>query len=321
MGRSVLVSILLLLGLAAVLAGCGGGSNAGASGGMIVSVIFPTRPAGVVPEALPVATNSVRVQVLVPGVLAPIVPDQVLARSGEDPQTATFDVVPVGPCLVRALAYESYDGTGRVIAQAEVLTAIVAGELTQVSLITEALVVRLDVIPATLGLDYLASAALTATCYDADNNVVLATVIWDSSSASVTVAADGTVTGASEGSAVVRATHAASGLSDTCDVTVTRRHVARVVVTPDSCVLRPPDQFQIQLTAVAYDAAGVVVPYAVITWSSDGEPVVTVDQNGLVSTTSADNTHAIITASAGEGTDGTCDVRVAPVGKLIVDVR
>jgi len=129
------------------------------------------------------------------------------------------------------------------------------------------------------------------------------------------------VTGVNEGAARVKATHEATGASDNCDVTVFRRRTARVEVSPGNYLLRPPDHFSVQLTARAYDALNVVVPYAVITWSSDGEPVVTVDQDGLVSTTSADNVNATITASAGEGVDGTCAIRVAPVGKLGVEIR
>jgi len=308
-----------------VATGCGGGGGSsitGQTGSILVSVIFPDRPAEVNAQALPVATNSVRVQVLNPTDLTPIVPDQIVARAGGEERTFTlFDQVPIGPCLVRALAYESFDGTGRVIAQAEVLTTIVAGEQTNVILITEALVVRVVVLPSTLALDYNAEATLTATCYDADDNIVITPVTWTSSSANVAVDTTGKVTGANEGSAVVTATHEQSGLSDSCDVTVTRRRVTRVEVTPTSCNLHPPTTSSIQLTAVAYDALGNEVPYATITWSCDREPVVSVDQSGLVTTTATNNVHATVTASAGEGTDGTCAVHVAPVGKLDVEVR
>ena len=318
------LTMILLLCCLVLLAGCGGGnsgSRVGLSGGIRVSVIFPPRAASVTPQSLPSATNSIRIQVCAPGHLTPIVPDRVVARSGEGPQTAVFEQVPVGPCLVRALAYESLDGSGQVIAQAEVLTSIAAGQLTKVSLITEALVVRVVVLPDKLDLEYIASGTLTATCYDADDNVILDPVKWESDSDSVSVAANGEVTGAHEGSAVVRATHEASGLSDVCDVTVFRRHTAVVRVAPDSVVLWPPDQAQVQLTATAYDAKGVVIPYATIAWASDSAPMVTVNSTGLVSTISTGSTTATITASAGEGVDGTCDVKVAPAEDMSVEIR
>ncbi len=321
MPRFLHPSIILVLCGVLTIAGCGGGGSAGPSGTISVGVVFPPATEGAALESLPVATNSVRVQVLSPTELTPIVPDKVVARSGGGTQTATFDQVPVGPCLVRALAYESNDGSGRTIAQAEVLTGITAGALTQVTLITEALVVRVAVTPVVLTLEYAATAALTATCYDADDNVVMAPITWTSEGAGAAVGANGMVTGTGEGTAVVRATHDASGLSGTCAVTVVRRHVARVVVTPDDYLLRPPDHFQVQLTAVAYDALGAEVPYATITWSSDSAPVVTVDQNGLVSTTAETNAKATITASAGEGTDGTAEIKVAPTGKLDVEIQ
>ncbi len=318
-----LSSVMLLCSVIAAT-GCGGGGDSsisGRTGSILVSVIFPDRPAEVNAQALPVATNSVRVQVLNPDDLTPIVPDQIVARAGGGERTFTlFDQVPIGPCLVRALAYESFDGTGRVIAQAEVLTTIVAGEQTNVILITEALVVRVVVLPETLALDYTQEATLSATCYDADDNIVITPVAWTSSSANVPVDAAGKVTGANEGSAVVTATHEESGLSDSCDVTVTRRRVDHVVVTPAKATLHPPDTHQVQLAAVAYDALGDVIPYATITWTSDS-PAVTVDQNGLVSSNSPIQLKAMVTASAGEGTDGTSEITVAPVGKLDVEVR
>lgn len=323
MQRAMLALVVLAGFGTVVLSGCGGGDSAaagGSTGGIQVSVLFPPRPEAVAPQALPAATNSVRIQVLKPSDESPIVPDHIVSRSGAGPHTVTIDHVPVGPCLVRVLAYESYDGTGRAIARAEVLTAITAGQVTKVSLVTEALVVRVDVSPSAVIVERTTKTKLTGTCYDADDNVVVASIDWKSDSANASVAPDGTVTGDKEGTANITATHPASGLSDDCVVTVYRRHTARVEIKPSEASLRPPTLNSVQLSATAFDAANVPILYATINWSSDN-PAVQVDSTGLVTTNATAPTTATITASAGEGTDGKCNITVVPEGELQVEVR
>ena len=210
----------LLCVVVITLTGCGGGGSAGVggTGEILVRVVFPepAEPADATPEALPVATNSVRIRVLSGDV--PVVPDTIVVRGDPgEPVTATIEGIPAGDYLVEALGYESYDGTGDVIAQAITPATVVAGQTTQVSLITTALVVLVETSPCPLSLTVGQNAQLTATCYDADGNVVLADLEWSSSNPAIAeVSAGGGVSQAAVGGATVEVTAVAEG---TCTIT------------------------------------------------------------------------------------------------------
>jgi len=243
MQRAKLMLVVLSAVIAMVIAGCGGGSGSSATGDISVSVVFPEQlqPAGPAPQELPQATNSVRIQVIAAqasngivvgseptagqGAVEPVVPDLVIRRdSGSAQVGGTVRGVPPGDYLVLALAYESDDGTGQVIAQAQAQTRVVAGATSRVHLFTEALTVLVEVLPPSLELFMYEQAPLAATCYDADGNVVAGPIEWSSDDQTVAVvSADGIVEGlAAGGFCLITATDLISGVQGSCEVTVVR---------------------------------------------------------------------------------------------------
>jgi len=220
-------SVVIVAAVLVTLGGCGGGSGpATATGAISVSVIFPepAQTSNVGPGELPKATQSVRIRVLPASVsigsmqaqptpAQGVVPDTIIQK-GEvgEPVSATITGIPAGDYLVEALGYESLDGTGDVIAQAMVPAQVVAGQTTPLNMITEALVTLVEVNPSELTLRVGYSSQLAATCYDADGNVVIASVAWSSDDPGVAqVSAAGQVTGQAGGNGTVTALEAVSG--------------------------------------------------------------------------------------------------------------
>jgi len=228
MQRAKLTLIVLAAVIAVVIAGCGGDSASSMTGEISVSVVFPeqSEPASVTPQKLPNATNSVRIQVVPPaGSSEPVVPDLVITRKPDSPQLeGTVRGVPPGDYLVRALAYESDDGTGPVIAQAHAPTQVVAGRTSIVHLFTESLVILVEVLPPVLVVAVQEQAPLMAICYDADGKVVAGDIVWSSGDPMVaTVSAEGVVQGVSAGGfCLITATDLISGVQGSCEVTVVR---------------------------------------------------------------------------------------------------
>jgi len=240
MQRAELTLIVVAAIIAVVIAGCGGGSGSSATGEISVTVVFPeqSQPAGPAPQGLPNATNSVRIQVIAAqasngivvgseptagqGAVEPIVPDLVIRRDPGSAQVGgTVRGVPPGDYLVWALAYESDDGTGQVIARAMAPVTVMAGRTSTVHLLTDALTVLVEVLPPVLVVGVQEQAPLTAVCYDADGNVVAGDIEWSSDDSTVaTVSADGMVTGVSAGNCLITATDLISGVQGNCEVTV-----------------------------------------------------------------------------------------------------
>lgn len=132
---------------------------------------------------------------------------------------------------------------------------------------------RVDVAPPTVSLNPGQTAQLTATAYDANNNVLVLSMTWSSNSAAVaTVSASGLVTAVASGSATISAT--ASGVTGTAIVTVALVPVASVTVTPGAPNMLVGDA--LTLTATARDAAGNVLSGRPTTWTSSNTSVATV---------------------------------------------
>ncbi len=249
MQRAELTLIVVAAVIAVVIAGCGGGSGSSATGEISVTVVFPeqSQPAGPAPQEMPEATNSVRIQVIPfkpgdgngiivggepgasrggvvpPAPAQPIVPDLVITRDPDSTQVGgTVRGVPPGDYLVRALAYESDDGTGQVIAEAMAPVTVAAEQTSLVHLVTEALVVLVEVMPSELMLMRYAQTQLVATCYDADHNIVIGNLQWSSDDPSVASVnpSTGWVAGQNIGTCTVTAEELGSGVEGSCEVTV-----------------------------------------------------------------------------------------------------
>lgn len=134
------------------------------------------------------------------------------------------------------------------------------------------------------------SLTLFATTLDYGDGILSGReVTWSSADPRVAaVSALGTVTGVAQGTTTITAT--SEGATATASVTVTSGigSVARIVLSSPSATLTAGET--LQLTAIAYDAAGSELPGRTMTWSASvasGSTPLTISQNGLISALAA----------------------------------
>jgi uncharacterized protein YjdB len=112
-------------------------------------------------------------------------------------------------------------------------------------------------------------------------------VTWSSSDATIaTVAADGLVTGVTNGEATITAT--SGGKTGTAHVTVTPTPVDNVVVTPSSPTILIGAT--VALSAAPYSSTGELLTGRSLTWSSGTPSVADVSSSGVVTALSAGST-------------------------------
>jgi uncharacterized protein YjdB len=171
--------------------------------------------------------------------------------------------------------------------------------------VTKVPVASVVVLPETVDAGIGSKTQLTATTYDASNNILTdRAVIWASSNQAVaTVSTSGLVTAVAPGTAQI--TGASEGKSDASVVTVRPGAVATVSVTPNSVTMSTGTTTA--LSATAKDASGTVIIGKSATWSSSNLNVATVSDGGLVSAKAPGN--ATITATI-DGVNGTSAVAV-----------
>lgn len=143
------------------------------------------------------------------------------------------------------------------------------------------------VAPTSLTLPVNGSAPIVGTAFDCDGNTIRnKKVTWSSNTPTVaTVTAEGVVLAIAVGSATISAE--ANGKSASVQVTVTPERANQVAVTPAAVTLRETNVRQ--LTAVARNAAGIVIPGATFRWGSSNSAIASVDQSGRVTALSAGN--------------------------------
>lgn len=190
-------------------------------------------------------------------------------------------------------------GTATIVATSEGVNG------TTVITVSTIPVARVDVAPTTVSLNPGQTSQLTATAYDANNNVLVRPVTWVSSNTAVaTVSTTGLVTAVASGNATISAT--SGGVTGTAVITVAQVPVASVTVTPGAPNMFPNDV--LQLTATARDAGGNVITGRPTTWSSSNTSVATVGTTtGLV--TAVTQGAATITATV-DGVTGTATVSI-----------
>ena len=135
-------------------------------------------------------------------------------------------------------------------------------------------------------------------------------VTWTSDKESVATVVDGTVTGVSEGTAVITVTTTDGGFRAKCDVTVTAEiiHVSSVTVTT-------PASSTINVGGTVALAANITPNNAsqqAVTWKSSDSSIASVDSSGLV-TGIKDGTVTIIATSVDGLLEGTRSITVNPV--------
>ncbi|HEY0928952.1 MAG TPA: Ig-like domain-containing protein, partial [Gemmatimonas sp.] len=144
---------------------------------------------------------------------------------------------------------------------------------------------RVTVSPATATLASGATQALTATTIGSKGSTLGGrTYTWTSSNPAVaSVDGSGVVTGArittaAPGTATITAS--TGGISGSATITVSPVAVASLRVSQTASTVRPGQTNQI--TAIASDAAGTVIPDRAATWTSSDTAVATVSATGLI---------------------------------------
>jgi uncharacterized protein YjdB len=167
---------------------------------------------------------------------------------------------------------------------------------TATVLVAPVAVASVTVTPPTVGLTVGGTVTLQVGLTDASgNSLPLAgrVITYTSNAPSVaSVSAAGVVTALSAGSASIVVT--CEGKTATASITVTAPTVSSVDVTPGSSTLSAGNT--VQLTAVAKDNNGTVIPGVAITWSTSDGSVASVTSAGLVTAVSSGS--ASITATA-----------------------
>lgn len=277
-------------------------------------------------EGLPDATNSVRITITGGSPQWRREVPLVRPTGGGTVQTQ-LDNVPVGECLIVAVAYATSNGTGQPIAEARTTATVSSGHTTNVIMTVDTLAVSVD-IPASLSLEPGDTVNVTPVAVDADGIACInVSYAWTNTApAVVDVPATGssvTFTALQDGSASVTVTDSRSGEQDTCAVTVLSRAVDSVALDPPGATLfLNGDPTTVQINATALDSGGQPIPYAVIGFVSGNDAIATVSGTGLVTAQGEGQTGVTVTATTATGSaQAVFPVTVADVGKLGIVVR
>jgi hypothetical protein len=350
MKRTTMVVATLTVAAALLLSfvGCGGGgSAAGQTGSIGITVIFPE--AATADKDMPSVTQSVKVAAEAWGTSDPAADkqgmlwsDQVIINAGGQ-CSHQWDNVPVGNVKVTATCYDQNDAAGNLVAEASQIVQVNANATTDVGLVTDRLAehVRIIAVPAPPGtppaeLPHVAmepgdSVDIQVKGYDYDGTeTAYVDFGWSKDEKALlsmvpTVGSITTLTAVEDGQFTVTATDAKSGEQDSVDVDVISRIAASVEVDPDGMTLyRFGSPETGQITAVARDGLGAAIPYATIGYESSDDSVATVSGTGVV--TAQGPGTCTVTVSASSATTSTpptatCDVTVYDTGGLNVIVQ
>ena len=176
--------------------------------------------------------------------------------------------------------------------------------------VEEQMVVNVAVTPAPATVVLHKTLALNATLTDAHGNVIQGQpIVWQSSNAAtVSVAADGVVSGVALGGAEVRAS--SNGMVGFSHVDVVRPPIATINVDPSAISITAG--LSTQLAATIKDADGVVLTDRNVDWSSSDESIATVDATGVVTAVVPGGPVTIV--ATGEGKSGSAQVTVTSAG-------
>ena len=230
--------------------------------------------------------------------------------NADDTKTATFKGLAIGKTTYTVKLTNTSD-------------AIVTGNIT---VIAENPITSLVLNPAELSMAQNATPIKIAAVF-APEQATVTTLEWSTSDDKVaTVSTDGTVTPVGLGKATITATATdGNDVSATCSVTVTAPIDGNFEFEFDESVTGDKDGITLMLgdtyTFVPKAQDGYVLPDN-ITWSSDNESVVSVDDNGTVTAKALGE--ATVTATAqvnGQTVTTDCQVKVIPVPATSIEIN
>src|SRR5438034_1773149 len=173
-------------------------------------------------------------------------------------------------------------------------------------------VVQIVVVPASTSMVTGGTQQFAAYGRRSSGDSVLLSVVWSATGGTISSSGLYTV-GATAGGYVVTAS--ADGLTGTATVTASSVPVASVGVSPASVSVSVGSTQQ--LSAVARDASGNVLPGRTVTWATSSSAIATVSPNGIVSGLAVGS--ATITATS-EGKSATAAVTVTNLAVASVTV-
>ena len=180
------------------------------------------------------------------------------------------------------------------------------------------------IVPSPAGVQVGQTVPLTVNLFDAGGaplSTAGRTITWASRNIAVaTVNSSGAVTGVAPGPATVTATITTPGqaapVQATVQVTVSSQPVASVTITPNPATVH--QGYSTQLTAVARDASGQILPGRAIIWTSTNQAIASVNASTGVVTGAAVGIVEIRATS--EGVQGSANITVDLVRVATVTV-
>ena len=184
--------------------------------------------------------------------------------------------------IVTALAVGTSKVAANALGKSGIATVTVAGSSPPPSPppnVPQATVARVDVSPATSSLQAGETQLLSATPKDGRGNVIGGkSASWASDNSAVAAVNGGHVATSKAGVATITAT--VDGVKGTATITVTPGPASSVAVTAPSKKLKPGSTMQ--LSAIATDSKGNVIPNQTFFWSSSNTNTATVSGSGVV---------------------------------------
>ena len=172
---------------------------------------------------------------------------------------------------------------------------------------SQATVARVDVTPATTSMQAGATQTLPATPRDARGNAISGkSAAWASDNSAVASVSGGHVATSKTGVATISAT--VDGVRGTATITVTPGAASSVAVTAPSKKLKPGSTMQ--LSAIATDSKGNVIPNQSFFWSSSNTNTATVSGSGVVTGKRSGNVTITAQTSQNGGKSGSFQINV-----------
>jgi len=207
-----------------------------------------------------------------------VVPDAAITWTVQDSRIVSIS--PGG--VVTALAVGTSKVAANALGKSGIATVTVASSSPPPSPppnVPQATVARVDVSPATSSLQAGETQVLSATPKDGRGNAIGGkSVAWASDNSAVAAVNGGHVATSKAGVATITAT--VDGVKGTATITVTPGPVSSVAVTAPSKKLKPGSTMQ--LSAIATDSKGNVIPNQTFFWSSSNTNTATVSGSGVV---------------------------------------
>ena len=207
-----------------------------------------------------------------------VVPDAAITWTVEDSRIVRISA----DGIVTALAVGTSKVAANALGKSGIATVTVASSSPPPSPppnVPQATVARVDVSPATSSLQAGETQLLSATPKDGRGNAIGGkSVAWASDNSAVAAVNGGHVATSKAGVATITAT--VDGVKGTATITVTPGPVSSVAVTAPSKKLKPGSTMQ--LSAIATDSKGNVIPNQTFFWSSSNTNTATVSGSGVV---------------------------------------